>query len=829
LRAGTVHAITLVLVAATSLATAGAPYRGRPLVEVLEELRARGAELVYSSALVDERMVVTVEPRSTEPRDILHEILPPLGLEAREGPGGAILIVPSERALSGRLTGRVVSASRLAAIGGAEVTLSGRVPPARTRADGSFRFDDVAPGAYALRVEATGFSEALRGDVRVTPGNVTNFVVELRPLPRFAEEIVVTPSRHALVQEDPAARTTVEAEEALRAPAIGGDVSRVLALLPGVAAPDNSAALNVRGGTSRDVSFVLDGLELYEPFHLKDFQSPFSVVDPALAESIELSSAGGTVERGDRHGGFIRLAIAPPTDVSRGRVEVGTMNTRLAYGGPAPAGSVLATTRVWYPDAVRDTIELGEEGLDPRFADVYATYAITSIPGTILSFHTLAARDELEFVEADGAEQVEATSRSAYLWARLLRSWSATVSSETLLSAGSIERRRQGVSEPEDVAFSVDDRRDVSFFGLRHDTEVRVSSAHLVRAGLEIRPIEADYDYVTTEGGSTSVLRLSPGGTSYAAYAAYRAAVTDRFALEGGVRWDRQAFLDQAYVSPRLHVVARPGPRTELKVSAGRHFQSQRIHELNVPDGQLDFVRAERSDQLDLSCTHRFPPGLDLRVDAYARRIIDVQPRWENLFDPLELFPETEADRVEIAASEAKQRGLEITLRGRADRRLFWWLSYARSSVVDVEAGRDVPRSWDQPHAGRGLIGYRWDRGWSVSLASSVHTGWPTTPVSGRAVLQPDGSTEIEPVLGPRNADRFPTYARFDLQVARSFPVRRGRIYVRLDVVNVTDRDNACCVDDFVFTERPDGTIATEPETNEWLGITPSVALGWEF
>ena len=821
--------MTFVAVATTGAATAGAPYRGRPLVEVLEELRTRGVDLVYSTAVVDEGLRVTIEPRSSEPRRILDEILPSLGLAAREGPGGSLLIVPKGKPGSGRLAGRIVSASRLSAIGGATVFLADTPRTERTRADGSFRFDGVAPGSYEVRVEAPGFSETSRADVLVTEGGVATLLVELRPLPRFAEEIVVTPSRRALVEEDPAARTSIRAEEALRVPTIGGDVSRVLALLPGVAAADNSAALNVRGGTSRDVSFVLDGLELYEPFHLKDFQSPFSVVDPALAESIELSSGGATVERGDRHGGFIRLAIAPPTDASRGRVEAGTMNTRLAYGGPAPAGSILATARMWYPDAVRDTIELGEDGLDPRFADAYATYAISSIPDTFLSVHALAASDELEFVETDGSEEVEASSRSVYLWARLLRAWSATVSTETVLSFGSLARRRQGVSEPEDVAIDVDDRRDVSFFGLRHDTEIHLSTAHLLRAGLEIRPIRGDYDYVTSEGGAATVVTLSPGGTSYAAYAAYRAAVTDHLAIEAGLRWDRQAYVDDAYVSPRLHVVWEPGARSELKFSAGRHHQSQRIHELNIPDGQTAFLQAERSDQLDLSFSHSFGAALHLRVDAYGRRISDVQPRWENLFDPLELFPETEDDRVEIAASEAEQHGLELTLRGAPDRRLFWWLSYALSSAVDVESGRDVPRSWDQPHAARGLMGYRWDRGWSLSLAGSVHTGWPTTAVSGAAVPQPDGSTAIEPLLGPRNADRFPTYARFDLQVARSFPVRRGRIYVRLDVVNVTDRDNACCVDDFVFTERPDGSIATMPEINEWLGITPSLALGWEF
>ena len=446
-----------------------------------------------------------------------------------------------------------------------------------------------------------------------------------------------------------------------------------------------------------------------------------------------------------------------------------------------------------------------------------------------MSLHLLGSHDRLKFTEKDGNEHVDALSTSGYLWLRALRAWSPSVSTESMVSLGRLVRSRRGISEPEIDPIAVDDWRGLSFFGLRHEFSVNISASQLFRGGVEVRPLDAEYRYATVDAGLRTALALDPSGSSYAAYASYRAALNDRFALELGARWDRQTYTAQSQLGPRANAIWRPGAHTEVRLAVGRHFQSQRINELNVSDGQTQFVPAERSDQVDVSVQHRFASGVRFRVDAYGKWLSDVQPRFEHLFHPLQLFPETESDRVEIVPSDARLRGIEITLSSAPGRRLFWWAGYVASSAYDVENGREVPRSWDQPHAGHSLVGYRWDNGWAVSTAATVHTGWPATPVSGEAVTQPDGSVEIEPLLGPRNSSRYSTYARWDVQLSRSIALKRGRLQLRLDVVNLTNRANACCVDEFQFTQQPDGTIDSTPVLNYWLGFTPTFSVGWEF
>jgi outer membrane receptor protein involved in Fe transport len=800
-------------------------YRGRRLVDVLRELRDHGLEVIFSSAVVGDDLRVSVEPSATEPRELLGEILRPLGLQARVGPAGSILILPIEHE-TGNLKGRVLSTAGGRPVAGASVRLGESGQEAVSAPDGSFEIRDAPAGIHDVTASAPGFAAATFSGVRIDAGADAELIVELKAQPTFITEVVVTPSRHALVRQEQASRHVVTGEEAVLAPTIGGDVSRVVELLPGVATGGSTAAFNVRGSLARDVSLILDGLELYDPFHLQSFQSPFSLVDANVVDRIEFFGGGFTAELGDRHGGFVEISTLVPGSPARGELELGTLNTRFSYRAPTSngSGSWLVSARAWYPDAVVSTTELGRgEELDPRFEDLYTKVAFNLTPRHRLSAHGLLSYDRLRYTEVgeEVNEEVDALTRNRYVWARAFSAWSENLSSETVLSLGRIERFRDGISEVGGARL-VDDDRAVDFVGIKHHSTWELSGAHVLKAGADLRSLRAEYRY------SNEVPR-NPDGTSWAVYAAHRARVSSELVTELGARWDRQTFTRDNQLSPRFNAAWRPDERTELRFAAGRFSQSQRIHELHVEDGETDFSVAEAAEQAELSFRRTLGNGVRLRLDAYYKKLTRLRPRYENLFEPIELFPETTSDRVVIEPDKARLRGAELLLRGDPGRPLFWWVHYALSAAEDVIDGETVPRSWDQTHAGRFLVGYRRDERWSVALTGSIRTGWPTTPILAEVVTLPDGSTEIEAVPGARNTDRFSTYSRFDVKARRSFDVSRGRLWLTLEIVNLTDRDNPCCLDDVSFDPRPDGTIDVHRQDDSWLGIAPSFSVLWEF
>jgi outer membrane receptor protein involved in Fe transport len=815
---------------APSASAPTARWAGRPLRALLVELRRSGLRLIYSYDVVHERMTVSDEPTSADPLEALREILPPLGLALREGPDGTWLIVSAAEAASRAfVSGRVVALPGGEPLEGAIVTLSGG-PRTRSGADGRFAISARRTRAAELTVEAIGF---LRRRLALPAGGARGIVVELVRREELVTEVVVTPSRLSVLRQEQAPALELDRDDIIVVPAIGDDATRVIELMPGVAAPDSSAAFSIRGGEVRDVSLILDGLEIYEPFHLASFQSPFSYIDSNLLERIELYGGGFTADFGDRHGGLVRLTTEREPQRRSTTIELGTINSRITHSGPI--GDGIATTvsaRAWYPEAVRDTISLGDDGIDPRLQDLYARLDWSGSSGTLYSAHALAARNRLDFSETedDETESADVLNRAGYLWLRAMSAWSDAWIADSVLSIGRIETDRDGQSVTDLGQTLVSDRRAVSLLGLRHDATWNASASHALRLGFDLRWLDADYAYAESPAGEEPTLvRTSPGGMTYGSYAAYRGRLGRRLATEVGLRWDRQQHTDDSQISPRVNLVWRPAPGSELKIGAGRFYQSQRINELQVEDGEREFRRAELSEQAVVSFRRRLRSGRLLRVDAYYRWLSDVQPRYENLFNPVELYPETEPDRIRIAPQNSRAHGIELLLRSRPQQPLTWWVSYALSSTEDIIDGESVPRRWDQTHAGRFLLGYRWTSGWLVSLTGSAHSGWPTTPIEPGITTGPDGEIEIEPIPGDRNSERFPSYFRLDLALSRTFPLRRGEVSVELEFVNLTDEENVCCVDEVEFELREDGTVVATPELDYWLGRTPSASVRWTF
>ena len=120
-------------------------------------------------------------------------------------------------------------------------------------------------------------------------------------------------------------------------------------------------------------------------------------------------------------------------------------------------------------------------------------------------------------------------------------------------------------------------------------------------------------------------------------------------------------------------------------------------------------------------------------------------------------------------------------------------------------------------------------RDWAVNIVGTYHTGWPTTEVTGEVVPDGEGGFDVIPVPGPRNGARHPSYRRLDLRAGRSFPLSSGALTLTVEILNVLDTENVCCIDDFEFTVDDDGTVATLPQRQFWAPIVPSVAVAYRF
>jgi outer membrane receptor protein involved in Fe transport len=715
-------------------------------------------------------------------------------------PGSPVLGSEPSGSIEGRVrstSNEVVTEAQIAVQPGrAEVTVN---------ADGSFEIRGLAPGSYRLTVSADGYSPYSQ-IVAVTAGETVEHDVVLTPAFRSLGEITVS-SSFSLNRRDPSPGVALDRQQLLELPHLGDDVIRALPLLPGVASGDSSAQFNVRGGLFRELLFQLDGLEIYEPFHLEDFGGVFSIIDPRLLDEVRLLPGGFTAEYGDRSAAVLDLRTVEPGGDFTGEVGISliTMWVNGQGGFADDRGGWFTSLRRGYLDLILDLVGPEEEeterreGNGPAYYDFNAKLSYDLSEGHRLTGRILWSEDtndQEEWEIEDGVEEYEFWDTSygnKSFW--LVDDWVLTDSAfvTTLASVNRVDRDRIVAGEDYNGTSSIRDVRESTVLGLRQDWSYQASTSHFLKWGVDVRRYDATYDYrnefVHFDGAPQG--RAFAGeftGTNYGLYVADRFRVSDRLTAEVGARWDRSGLTDEDHLSPRLNLVWSPGERTVVRAGWGHFYQSQRPSELQVEDGETEFSTAERSEHRTLGLDHWWPANSgswNLRVEAYQRRMQDLRVRYENLFDPFPLFPETSYDRYSIAPDSAEAVGLELFLDRRGGGRFDWWVNYSWSEVTDRIDGRDVPRQFDQTHAVTLSATWRPSPVWTVAGAWIYHTGWPTTAVAGELVDNPAGETTIVPVLGPINDERLPDYHRLDLRVSRRFQLeRRGAIELFLDMVS---------------------------------------------
>lgn len=773
--AGRFSGLTALVVALLMCALPGTscaePRAGQLLRDALLELNARGAALVFSSELVGPRMRVKRTPRPAPPLETAREILAPYGLELSRAPG------PVPRWL---------------------------VVRAPTEPDGEPDREPPAP-PQPTRAEAP-----------------------------VIEEVLVTAGRYRIYGDDAAAE--FDHDEVDRLPHLADDLMRAIGRLPAVATEDFSARINLRGGTREETAVYLDGLELTDPFHLKDLQGALSIVDSNLIDRVDVLPGGFPAVYGDEASGIVRVQTLPPPERPVHSVGVSFVNAFVnTRGAFADGGGWLVSLRRGYLDWLFQLVDTGSGEFTPRYLDFLAKVERELGDRHGLAAHVLAARDDLEYFDNSEDSTTEGHTDTLFLWARLSSRWSESLSSETVLWRNIVDRERLAVvNDPGDIAAVLGDLREIETLGLRSDWQWRLDDGWTVGFGLEATDRRVDYDY------ALSAVTITPGfpgrppidrrtlttidGATLGLYASVRKQLGP-LAVEFGARRDRESYtgLDQTVWSPRLNLRYDLGPDTKLLAAWGDYHQFQPIEALQVEDGIEHFFPALLAEHRTLGFEHHFDAELSLRADVYRKRYRNLRPRFVNLFDSYEAIPEAEPDRYRVDATSAAAHGIEVTLKRRPGSALSWWVSYTYSKVEDRVGGADVPREWDQPHALSAVLNWQGAR-WNFNLASSWHRGWPRTDAVVGVVDTPDGeSPGIAP--GARNAGRYEDYLRVDARASRNLKLKRGEFTYFLELYNVFDTGNACCIDEAELLPGP--TLLLREEN--WLPRVPSFGFTWTF
>ena len=655
-------------------------------------------------------------------------------------------------------------------------------------------------------------------------------------------EIVVTSSLHRLDYSPPLTHTYLDRELATRIPTTAEEAVRLTNRLPGTANGGVSSRNHIRGGEVNEVLFLLDGLRLYEPYHLKDFQAIATIVNSSAIGGMDFYTGAYPAHFGDRMSGVLSIDLREPEKPVETEFALSFFNASiLSLGtfGPQAQGDWLFSARRGNLDLIVDVVD--PDFGSPDYRDFLGHVGWEFGPRSVLSVSFVVSDDKLALADAGRGERAAANYRNHVFWLKWGSDWSDALRSDTIAAVSEISDTRNGSLDLTGiVSGSLDEDRSFLALEFRQDWTWIMSANRMLRFGVDIKDLDAEYRFASmksVEPPFDSILDnqpstahqfdLDPAGAQYAAYTEFRWRFSDAWTVDLGLRWDQQNYTtaeDDKQYSPRAGILYQRGDNTEVRFGWGQYYQAQEINELQVSDGVADFFPAQHAEHFVLNIRHAFRSGINASVSVYRKSFRSLRPRFENSFNSLTLLPELQFDRVRVDASGAEAIGAEATLnRGSSGEDVLWWIGYAWSEVEDATLDGDIKRGWDQTHTVKGGMSWQWGP-WNFSAAGEVHTGWPKTVMTGELGTLPSGGAGLVLDVSQRNDSRYSVFHAVDVRVSREFEVARGDLTAFLEITNLYDRANPCCTE---YSLLPDGSLNSR-ESN-WLPLVPSLGVVWRF
>ncbi|MEZ4652335.1 MAG: TonB-dependent receptor [Candidatus Eisenbacteria bacterium] len=587
------------------------------------------------------------------------------------------------------LQGKVIDADNGEPVERANIRLNDNQRWTLTDENGMFAFENLGAGAFEIEVTRIGYHRAVLEPVVIRSGESAEVEIELDPDPIRLSEVTVTPGQFSFLDGGANPAQTLSRDEIESVPQIADDVFRAVNRLPGLASGDYSAHFGIRGGRHDETLILLDGLEIYEPYHLKDFdEGAISIIDGETVDGVDLLTGGFSPKYGNRRSGVLRIrSRRVEDDQTRALGGLSFVNARgLAMGRlPNGGGQWMASARSGYLDLILGFVK-AHDLPSPSYHDLFGKLELDLHPRHTLLVDALHAGDRYEFNATattgylDSLETREsATNRygNSYLWSTWTAHWTDRAFSRTRASVGLVTRARDGFEsylDRSDPLYSVREDRDLLVLGIAQDWTLDPGERWSIELGFDLRGLQGKQTLSTVVGQDPNDPAGDPdgiypyrvdaafdkSGTTFASYASQRWRPFDRMVVDAGVRYDHADYTRDRDWSPRTGLALQIGSANTLRLGWGHYRQMQRIDDVSVLDPDQSYFASELSSQWTVGLEHAFPDDSHLRIEAYDKRGSDLRPQYRNWKGGVDTFPESNEDRIRVYPSASRAQGLEI-------------------------------------------------------------------------------------------------------------------------------------------------------------------------
>ena len=682
-----------------------------------------------------------------------------------------------------------------------------RIRGAVSDKDGFYQVNQLVPGRYGVRISFIGYAAytdtlALGRDLFVT------LSIEMTPSEEALDEVVVQAEGGATKVEAGLQTVRPKDLERIPTPDASGDLATYLQSLPGVVSlGDRGGQLFIRGGTPSQNLVLLDGLLIYQPFHIIGF---FSAFPQDLVSYVDVYAGGYSARYNGRISSVIDVSTREGNkQFVEGAASISPFLSSVRVEGPLRKGtlSVLASMRRSVVERLAPTI-IGED-LPFRFGDLFFKLQHTDRVNNRCSISAMHTYDRGRI---DPKDEVR---KDVFRWNNVVfggRCFVFPTESPVLLDVNTgvsyVKNTVGDADEPERSSDALQAGTEINLTRFLGDTELHLGIFARMN-WLGFRTAE-QFQNITRDD---AVL------FAFGAYLDAEMALNDELRITPGVALVVHPLNYPISLEPRLRATWKPGGaqgsrefsaalgiyrQTLVGVTDERDAGSAFIAWMPPPvnDAQSRAIHALVGFQQQLG------PWLRVAGEGYYKRLNSLPiPIWSTIA------------RFTTALTLAKGDAYGFDARVEFQRKAFYaYASYgysrteyfAQQNNFGVWFGEPI-QQYHPPHDRRHQINtvLSLDLGtFKASARWQYGSGLPYTRPLGFDELIPLRTlVDVRTVYGtPRvlyerpYGGRLPDYHRLDVSVERAFPLGRGTLTVQAGAINVYDRANLFYFD--LFTVR---------------------------
>jgi len=690
------------------------------------------------------------------------------------------------------------------------VQLAGTKFGTTTDLDGFFVISNVPPGEYRLVATYVGY-DSISMPVKVKASAIVYQALTLSESAINLGEISISAAREQSRTTVNISQISVSQKQIKALPSVGGeaDIVQYLQVIPGIISTgDQGGQIYIRGGAPVQNKILLDGLNIFNPFHSIGF---YSVFETELIKNVDVLTGGFGAEYGGRISAIVDIKTREGNKArTSGFVSGGPFMMKGLIEGPikkfkeggssvsyvftAKKSLIDQTSKTLYSYATaNDSI-----GLPFTFQDFYGKLSVNTSNGSRINVFGFNFADAyknpllatIDWKNAGGGVNFNLIPSGSNIIVDGLIGFST-------YNVGIQEKDTEPrTSDIDELSANV----NFTFFGDKNE----------IKYGLEMRSIRTDFEFVNPFG-----LRLAQeqNTTELGFYAKYRQ-ILGKLIIEPSLRTQYYSSLGSITFEPRLGVKLNISDKLRFKGAAGKYTQNilSTSNERDVVnlfngfltgpesivaglDGQPVKNKLQLSNHLVGGFEYDLNNNIQFNIEGYYKDFPQLIVVNRN---------KTERSQADYVVETGKAYGVDLTFKYEVPG-LYVWATYSHGYVNRNDGEQEYPTVFDRRHNVNMLVTYDLDKkgSWQVSGRWNMGSGFPFTKTKGfynyldyLGGVGTSYQTENPDNIGilysdERNGGRLPYYHRFDLSVLKkiSFSKHSG-LEVNISVTNANDRPN---------------------------------------